>query len=200
MPSELLALKWEDIDWDLGRITIESKKTKRQGKPYRIIPLFAELRSILEDAREVAPEGAVFVISRYRQKNANLRTQFERILRRAKVQPWTRLFHSMRASRQTELQNRFPGHVVADWMGNSEAIAFKHYLMTTDDHFEQAVASPRVVQQVVQQPAEGRRNAGKSEHHSVHHSESETAQNPSFLGVFGDSSVPPRGVEPLSSD
>ena len=51
--------------------------------------------------------------------NANLRTQFLKILRRAGVAPWSRLFHSMRATRQTELERDFPLHVVCSWLGKA---------------------------------------------------------------------------------
>ena len=82
-PSELLALTWAHIDWETGRITVMSSKTKRQGKAYRVIPLFPELRSLLETAFDEADDGALYVITKYRQKNANLRTQFERLLKKA---------------------------------------------------------------------------------------------------------------------
>ena len=39
-PSEVLALTWADVDWEADKITVSSPKTKRQGKPYRVIPLF----------------------------------------------------------------------------------------------------------------------------------------------------------------
>jgi hypothetical protein len=68
-------------------------------------------------------------------RNCNLRTQFERILKRAGVTPWPQLFHNLRSSRKTELAEQFPSHVVCNWLGNSEDIARKHYLQTTDDHF-----------------------------------------------------------------
>ena len=94
-----------------------------------------------------------------RDRNANLRTQFNRILRRAGVTPWPRLFQNLRASRETELTNQFPIHVVTEWLGNTPSIASKHYLQVTDDHFLLAVESgggatggaqePEVVQQSV---------------------------------------------------
>ncbi len=62
-----------------------------------------------------------------------------RILKRAGVKPWERLFHNLRASRQTELADQFPLHVVTDWIGNSPDIADRHYLKTTDHHFEKAI-------------------------------------------------------------
>jgi integrase len=92
-PSEHLALQWKDIDWAKGRMTIHSPKTERhEGKESRVIPLFAELRPHLEQAwAESAPE-AEFVITRYRDETANLRTQFVRIIKRAGLKPWPKLF------------------------------------------------------------------------------------------------------------
>jgi len=137
-PSEVFALKWTDIDWADNRFTVRSRKTKRHGKARRTVPLFPELRHWLGEALDAAPDGSEFVVSRHRNRSCNLRTGFERILARASIEPWERLFHNLRASRQTELQSDFPTHCVCDWMGNSEAIAHKHYLTTTESHFEQA--------------------------------------------------------------
>lgn len=77
--------------------------------------------------------------------NANLRTQFLKVLKRAGVAPWARLFHSMRASRQTELEREFALHVVCAWLGNTEAIAKKHYLLVSDDDFAKAIHPPDVL-------------------------------------------------------
>jgi hypothetical protein len=104
----------------------------------RWVPLFPELRPYLEEAFDQAPPGTMHVIRRYRDTNANLRTQMMRIIRRAGETPWPKLFHNLRASRETELAERFPMHVVTDWIGNSALIAAKHYLQVTDGHFEDA--------------------------------------------------------------
>jgi hypothetical protein len=65
-------------------------------------------------------------------KNANLRSEMTRLLRRAGVSGWPRLFHSMRASRQTELQREFPLHVVCSWLGNLAKIpAAGHFNCTS---------------------------------------------------------------------
>jgi hypothetical protein len=64
-----------------------------------------------------------------------------RIIERAGLKPWPRLFHNMRASRQTELTARFPLHVVCEWIGNSAPIADKHYLQVTDSHYADAAAA-----------------------------------------------------------
>ena len=75
--------------------------------------------------------------------NANLRTTFQKIVRRAGLKPWPRLFHNLRASRETELAEIYPLQVVTGWLGNTPAVAMRHYLMTTDEHFEAAVQGKR---------------------------------------------------------
>lgn len=138
-PSEHLALRWEHVDWENNRLIVPQPKVAHHGTPERIVPLFPELRLHLESAFDEAEPGTVEVITRYRKATANLRTQFERIIRRAGLTPWPRLFHNLRATRQTELSDRFPQHVVCQWLGNSEQVAERHYLNTTDDHFRAAL-------------------------------------------------------------
>ena len=55
--------------------------------------------------------------------------------------PWPKLFHNLRASRETELAAAHPLHVVCARIGNTERIANKHYLQVTDEDFAKA-ASP----------------------------------------------------------
>ncbi len=164
-PSEVLSLRWQDIDWDAGRIVVQSPKTEHHpGKASRVIPLFPELRPILADAFDLAPEGAVYVVDERMRassqgkagwRNCNLRTTFEKIVKRAGLTAWPRLFHNMRSSRQTELAECFPSHVVCDWLGNSEDIARKHYFQTTDDHFARA-AKRRIKGEAESEAAGGR--------------------------------------------
>ncbi len=151
-PSEVLSLRWQDIDWAADKATVTSPKTEHHpGKDTRVIPLFPELRSILEEAFEAAPEGAVYIVDEKHRKaamgnagwrNCNLRTTFTKIVKRAGLTAWPRLFHNLRSSRQTELAEQFPSHVVCDWLGNSEDIARKHYYQTTDAHFAEAASRP----------------------------------------------------------
>ncbi len=144
-PSEVLSLRWEDVDWTAGKITVQSPKTEHHpGKGTRSIPLFPEIRAELEAAFN--PEATYVVEERMRAsaqgkagwRNCNLRTQFERIVKRAGLKAWPRLFHAMRASRETELAKDYPIHVVTTWLGNTPRIALKHYLQVTDADFERA--------------------------------------------------------------
>jgi integrase len=140
-PSEIVALMWSDVDWDAGTIWVRSEKTKHhEGREGRLIPIFPELRPYLEACRREAEEGTTFVITRYRDGNANLRTQLQRIIKRAGLAAWPKLFQNLRASRATELASEFPAHVEAAWLGHSTTIARKHYLQVTTADFENARA------------------------------------------------------------
>ena len=204
-PSETLALTWGDVDWDRERVHINSPKTEHHpGGQSRVIPLFPELRPYLEEVFDAAEPGTKYVITKHRLGSANLRTQLERIIRRAGVVQWPRLFQNLRASRETELTKEHPLHVVVAWIGNSAPIAAKHYLQLTDEDFDKAVqggaeSGAVPVQKAVQQPAVWSRTKLQ-----------ETLQAHTWYGLvrIGANSrvtlqeyvVPPRGVEPLFSD
>lgn len=179
-PSEHLALRWCDVDWERDRITIRSPKTEHhEGGESRQIPIFPELRPYLLKVREQA-DGAFWVITRYRQANANLRTQLERIIRKARLDPWPKLFQNLRATRETELAETYPLHVVCAWIGNSKAVAAKHYLQVTDEHFAQGAGeASSALQNPVQQPLA---NPGKSPHQEIEKGRKTRVSRP-FLDV-----------------
>ena len=149
-PSEHLGLRWGDVDWERGRITVRSPKTEHhEGKGERVMPLFPELRPYLQAVRDELESDPTFdpkanpisklpIITRYRDANANLRTQLYKIIRRAGLKPWPKLFQNLRATRATELADEYPTHVAADWLGHSTKIADKHYRQTTAEHFAKA--------------------------------------------------------------
>src|SRR5262249_15778643 len=106
------------------------------------------------------PEGSQHVLTRHRDGSTNqlLRKGLLGILRKAGVSPWPKLFHNLRASRETELAASYPLHVVCAWIGNAERIAGKHYLQVTDADFERAAKSGadgagKALQNPVQQDA-----------------------------------------------
>jgi integrase len=142
-PSEHLSLRWDDIDWQGSRIRVRSPKTEHHpGHESRVIPIFPELLPYLQDAHELAADGAEFVIAKRRDSATNLRTTMTKIIRRAGLEPWPKLFHNLRATRQTELEESFPSHVVCAWLGNSQEVARRHYLQVTEEHLQKAVQNP----------------------------------------------------------
>jgi len=206
-PSEVLRLKWGDVDWELDRLTVHATKTEHhQHGGVRKVPLFPELRRVLSEAFELAEPGAEFVIARYRDTNSNLRTQLLRILKRAGVEPWPKLFQNLRASRQTELTATWPTHVVCAWLGNSPATANKHYLQVTEADFQQAASAAISDASVVQRAANSDAvKDGKSQNQDAQEVE-KARQNQALFsaypldgGLFQIELAPPRGVEPLFS-
>lgn len=138
-PSEHLSLRWPDIQWDAGRIVVTSPKTAHHhGKGSRVIPLFPELRPLLQKVYDAADDKGGFVITRYRMANANLRTRLMKTVRRAGLEPWPKLFHNLRATRETELAADYPLHVVCKWIGNSIQVATRNYLQVRDEDFRRA--------------------------------------------------------------
>ena len=116
----------------------------------RVGPLAGALESILRawPLTGVLAEGAEYVVpGNHREAantdqgwiNCNLRTQFLKIIRRAGLQPWPRLFHNLRASCETDLMKDHPIHAVTEWIGNTPSIALKHYLQVLESDFAKAV-------------------------------------------------------------
>ncbi len=70
--------------------------------------------------------------------NCNIRTEFERLIRRAGIRSWPRLFHTLRASCETDFLDWFPISAVTEWLGHSAAVALKHYARVPDHLFERA--------------------------------------------------------------
>ena len=160
-PSETLAMRWEDVKWSENRILVRSVKTEAyEGKATRIIPMFPELKIQLERQLKEAEEGSVFVIDRWRSTKKNMRTNFERIIYRAGLDQWPRLFHNLRGSRSCELFSQFPVHVASYWMGQSSRIALDHYLHPTDEQYNDALGEEKDVPKV-ENPPENDENGDK---------------------------------------
>lgn len=151
VPSEPFSMTWDFVDWERGRLRIPSPKTAVHGKSFRVVPILPQVKPHLDEVFSQATEGTKFIFERLRQRDSirqaekgfwmgiNLRQQLMRMLTRAGIKPWPRLWHNLRASAQTDLANRFPIHVVCVWLGNTKAVAQDHYLQVTDAHFATAI-------------------------------------------------------------
>jgi integrase len=212
-PSEHLALRWGDVQWDTSKIIIRSPKTAHhEAKGVRVMPLFPELRSHLETAwndlldsgfdPKVSKASEQPVVRRYRDSNSNLRTQLCRIIAKAGLTPWPKLFQDLRASRATELAGEYPGHVAAAWMGHSEKIASEHYWRPTDADFERAVQNP-VQTPTAGEPksSEAKRNEANENKEGRKQSDDSRDASPDCVPILFTASetVSPAGLE-LSPD
>ncbi len=62
-----------------------------------------------------------------------------RIIKKAGLEPWPKLFQNLRATRATELVAAgWPEYKVCKWLGHIVAVAEKHYWQVTDDDYERA--------------------------------------------------------------
>ena len=144
IPSEVEGMLWADVRWDTGRLLVRSPKTAAHpGRDSRELPLFPELLVALREAFEAAPAGAEHVVPFAAAHSGQaFRVPVLEAIGRAGLKPWPRLFHALRASRQTDLNDRYAGHVVAAWLGNSEKVADAHYNRITPEHWARAVEDP----------------------------------------------------------
>jgi integrase len=212
VPSEALSLRWQDVDWERARLTVPSPKTQHlAGRSYRVIPLFPAIRPYLEAAWDEAPEGAEYVMpEEYRRRaqgpagwaNANLRTTLEKVVRRAGVEPWPRLWHSMRASCETDLARQFPLAVVAKWLGNTQAVAMRHYVDVTDADFERATKGGELADEKAAQKAAQSERAGtglESHAEGRAHEKAPVLQGSATCGdTLQNGGMEAAGIEPAS--
>ncbi|MGI9447742.1 MAG: tyrosine-type recombinase/integrase [Pirellulales bacterium] len=184
IPSEIKGLKWSDVNWERGRITIKTPKTSHiDGHQTKVIPLFPELRPLLEKAFEEAVEGEEFVFP-LAIRTTNLRTHARRIIMKAGEVVWPKPFQNLRASRANELIKEYPAHVVCAWMGHTPAVAEAHYLKVTESDFMRASG------EAARNPA---RSASVSDHQGPSH-ETRIKENPAKANNT-KKQVPPAGIQ-----
>lgn len=132
-PLESAALLWTDINWEADRIGVRGKSGK--GKVTRYTPIFPELREALNAVWDLDLAGDAVLP---KMSHTNVRWGLEKILARAAVTQWPRLWQNLRLTRHAELSAIYPRHVVCEWLGNSEDVAEMHYKSVTDEHFKLA--------------------------------------------------------------
>ena len=153
MPSEAQGLRWDDIAWEAKRISIVlSSMTEHHAKrAIRILPLLPAIETELLKLFAEAEDGAEFVFPKLRM-DSNLRTSLEKILRRAGVKQWPKLWQNLRASGATDFAQSLPSHVAAAICGHTEQIAQEHYWTVTDNDLDTAIEklSPKLAQKLAQ--------------------------------------------------
>lgn len=131
IPSEAQSLRWSDLNREKKMMRVRSdKKAADATSGHRPCPIFDELIPFLDAMGSPANSGDACVLPTLdRRKNANLRSEFRRAIKRAGVKPWPRIFQNLRASALTDLAERYPLPQVCKWLGNSTRVAERHYFM-----------------------------------------------------------------------
>jgi len=156
-PSEIVELRWRDVDFDARTMWITSPKTEHhENGARRLVPIVPRLYTVLMDAFHAAEPGAVYVVPRLRTPDTNLRTHGRRIIESAGLTPPDKLFVNMRASCATDWAQEHGGHVAAKWCGHSPLIALKHYAQVRPEDIDRATrrTAPAVAQKVAQDKPE----------------------------------------------
>lgn len=139
VPSEPRLLRYSDVDWANNRFRIRSPKTERQGKAERWVPIFPELHAPLLAACEAAGEGnALLMPSVQYLTGAAIRRPLENAIEAAGLEVWPNLWKSLRSTRETELLESYPAHAACGWIGNSVAVALKHYAQIPRHYYDAA--------------------------------------------------------------
>lgn len=173
--------KWEDIDLENNVMLVRSNKTPA----VRRCPIFSELRPHLLRAREMAPEGAIYVQTRYAPDD-NILTTLVRIIKKAGLVPWQKPMQNLRASRETELIERHGTTNVTSWLGNSPAIAHRHYTMPTQEAFDRAVREGAGVEaKAIKVPTKDGENLGRNDVSGAGKTPPKTPHSKSRLGETG---------------
>jgi integrase len=133
IPSEAAGLRWDHIEWDKHRIQIvDSKKTKHHEKRHlRYVPMPLVLEDQLQELRRSVPSEASHVFPSL-DATSNLRSSLLRVLKRAEVDPWPKLWQNLRASAATDFARQLPPHVAAAICGHTTQIAQEHYWTVAD--------------------------------------------------------------------
>lgn len=122
--SEIRSMEWSHVDRTTGRIKIIDSKRGRD----REIPIGLTIAHQLE----IQPAGELLATYRH-LSHATITARFESLLVSCGVATWSPLWHSMRATRETEWIQQFGIAVASQWIGNSAAVALRSYAMVPDN-------------------------------------------------------------------
>ena len=118
------------------------------------------------------------------------------------MKSWPRLFQNLRASRETELAESYPLHVVCKWIGNTAKVAADHYLQVTEDHFQRAAKSGAVgMKNTMHNPVQQRSALTRTESPEVDKpldSRDVVLVGANTCDYLQDKSMTPTGFEPVS--
>jgi integrase len=140
-PSEVTRLKWDDIAWEAKRISIvsSSKTEHHASRGIRIVPLLPQIERELLKLHLEAEDGAEYVFPDIRH-DTNLGQALERMITRAGVKRWPKLWLNLRASAATDFARSLPSHVASEICGHTEEVAKEHYWQVSDVDLDSAIA------------------------------------------------------------
>lgn len=116
----------------IDRVSKRIKITDTKRCMIREIPLFREI------AAQLPAPGVELLPTLASLSHSGLTNRFLDAVRKAGIEPWRVPWHSMRASRETELITAFGLSTAAKWIGNSEKVAMTSYAIIPDTDWAKA--------------------------------------------------------------
>ena len=152
IPSESQLLTWADVDWGRARLLVRSPKTEHHdGHDERTIPITPYLMRPLQDRFDECPDGEKYLVTL--RLSGAARRRIKRICQLGKVEPWARLWQTLRQSCEKQWAMRFPQYAVSKWIGHSITVSGRHYANAVPDElFDKAaeLAAEEVKEQAQQ--------------------------------------------------
>lgn len=148
MPSEAVTLRRSAIDFENNRLKIDdSKRTKRRsrGPPkVRELPLFTGLVPYIEPMMRLPRGPHDYLLptlggSDAARTGSLLRNRVYRALDKLGIPRWPKVFHSPRATRETELMEVVGPKAASEWIGNSAAVAVRNYELVRGETWAKAL-------------------------------------------------------------
>jgi integrase len=152
IPSESHILTWADVDWQRARLTVRSPKTEHhEGHEQRVVPIAAPLMPLLLARFDECETGDELLIT-IRGKGAMVR-RIRTIWAQAGVEPWKRLWQTLRSSCEKQWAMTLPQFAVSRWIGHSIEISGKHYANAVPDElFDRATSASRAAYALQNRP------------------------------------------------
>lgn len=133
--SNILNLKWERINFELG--FIEILKQENKGKKKIRIPLSKKFKTELEKIG-IKKNGYVFMSHRGNKPYTNINEGFKKALERAGIENFR--FHDLRHTVGTRLiANGADLQTVKDYLAHSDIKTTQRYLHTVDDNMKKVI-------------------------------------------------------------
>lgn len=152
-PSEVNALRWQDVDWQRRVMTVRSSKPGKNGVEFvaRPVPIFDEIAEPLVElwqSRGEPDSGDVVTEHRTSRNESDQWNGYsihvQRLAEQHGLQLWKRPMQNLRASFISRKVAGVEGDklesptTVCKWVGQSEVIAGKHYIVLSDENLEGA--------------------------------------------------------------
>lgn len=144
VPSESHLVTPDDVDLARRRMRVVSPKTERyDGHAERVVPIDPRLAPLLAErlAEASANGGTLVAIS----GQGAVRRRVAGIWAAADVEPWQRLWQTLRASCEQEWAMAHPQFAVSLWIGHSITVSGKHYANAVPDELYDRAAGGAIV-------------------------------------------------------